>query len=223
MKQYRLFDLVACSFVATLLISNIVAVKVVSIFGMSFSGAIILFPVTYIFGDILTEVYGYAQSRKAIWMGFGAQGLLAVIVSVVGVMKPAQGWELQGAYEQILMVAPRMALASLAAYVVGSFLNSIVLSRVKVATSGRHLWIRTISSTVVGELADSLIFFNVALFCVLPSSVIGAMIVNSWVFKSAYEILATPFTYAVVGWLKRSEGVDAFDTNASYNPFSLAQ
>lgn len=223
MKQHKLFDLVSCSFVATLLISNVVAVKVVDIFGMSFSGAIILFPITYIFGDILTEVYGYAQSRRAIWMGFTAQGFLALVVSVVGVMKPAQGWAMQGAYKDILMVAPRMAVASLVAYCVGAFLNSLVLSKVKVATKGKHLWARTISSTIVGEFADSLIFFNVAFYGVLPPPVVNAIVINSWLFKCAYEILATPLTYGVVGWLKRREGIDAFDTHANYNPFSISR
>jgi uncharacterized integral membrane protein (TIGR00697 family) len=222
-KQYKLFDLVSCSFVVTLLISNIVTVKVVEIFGMSFSGAIILFPVTYIFGDILTEVYGYVQSRRAIWMGFAAQGLLALVVSIVGGMKPAQGWAQQGAYESILMMAPRIAAASLLAYFFGEFLNSVVLSKIKVATQGKHLWIRTISSTVIGELADSLIFFNLAFYGVLPPAVVHAMMINSWLFKCAYEILATPLTYGVVGWLKRQEGIDTFDHQVNYNPFSIAQ
>lgn len=230
-RSYRWFDLILGLFVAVLLISNIASTKIVEIpffrlFGrmlkLSFDGGTLLFPVSYIFGDILTEVYGFARSRRVIWTGFFSLVLMSLTFWVVGVLPAAPDWNLQGAYRDILMATPRIALASIIAYFSGEFLNSTVLSRMKVWTGGRWLWTRTIGSTLVGEFADTVLFVTVAFAGVLPGNLLWAVGVSNYIFKTGFEIIATPVTYRVVRWLKWSEHEDKFDYDADYNPFRLS-
>jgi hypothetical protein len=188
---------------------------------------VVLFPVAYIFGDVLTEVYGFAQARRVIWTGF-ACNLLAVIAIWIGLYLPAAPfWSAgsfttpqtaQAAYEAILGFTPRLLAASFAAYLVGEFLNSIVLAKLKITTNGRFLWIRTISSTIVGEGADSLVFMSIAFWGIIPINSLGIAILSQWLFKVTYEVLATPLTYWVVNTLKRVEKEDFFDRNTNFNP-----
>jgi uncharacterized integral membrane protein (TIGR00697 family) len=227
MRLSRWYPLILAVFVTTLIISNIIAVKLISVFGITLPAAVILFPIAYIFGDILTEVYGYSRARQAIWIGFGCN-LLAVIAIWIGGLLPADpNWSLgiyqevadaSQAYQAILGYTPRLLFASFVAYLFGEFLNAFVLAKLKVATEGRLLWVRTISSTLVGQGADSAIFITLAFWGTVPVSIIGATILNQWLFKSAYEALATPLTYLVVNTLKRTEDEDFYDHETNFNP-----
>lgn len=226
-RQYRYFDLILGLFVAILIISNLVSVKAVRIpllftnLHFSFDGGTLLFPFSYIFSDILTEVYGYERSRRVIWSGFFGLLLMAVIIWVVGIIPPDPLWKLQGAYQDLLMTAPRIALASIIAYFAGEFSNSYILSRMKIWTKGKYLWTRTIGSTIVGEFIDSLIFVMVAFAGLWERALLIQVLISNYIFKTFYEILATPLTYAVTGWLKRREAEDHYDYDADYNPFML--
>ena len=217
--RFKYFDWFVNAYVAVLLISNIVAPKLIAIGDFRLSAAQCLFPITYIFGDIFTEVYGYAASRRAIWAGFGAALLLALISSFVVVLPPAPDWPNQGAYETVLGMVPRLVVASLIAYWCGEFANSFVMAKMKVATQGRHLWMRTIGSTAVGQLFDSAIVMVIAFGGTMPWSTIGNLIVSGYLFKVAYEALMTPVTYMAVNLLKKAEGLDVFDTSTDFNPF----
>jgi uncharacterized integral membrane protein (TIGR00697 family) len=226
-KGYRWYPLVTAVFVTTLVISNIIAVKIVQIGALYLPAAVILFPVAYIFGDILTEVYGYARARQVIWIGFFCNLLAVIAIWVAGLLPAAPFWnaglyssplDAQQAYQAILGFTPRLLLASFIAYLVGEFLNSFVLARLKVKTGGRFLWLRTITSTLIGQAADSLVFITIAFWGIFPGSEIATAIVSQWLFKVAFEILATPFTYLVVNALKRAEGVDHFDRDTDFNP-----
>jgi uncharacterized integral membrane protein (TIGR00697 family) len=208
-------------FITCLLIANIIAVKLVNIFGLTVPAAIVIFPISYICGDVLTEVYGYRRARQVIWLGF-ACNLLAVVAIWAGQVLPgAAFWDAQAAYVRILGFTPRLLVASFCAYLVGEFANSIVMARMKVLTAGRMLWTRTIGSTIVGEGLDSLIFITIAFLGVIPPGGILSAIITQWLFKVAYETLATPLTYAVVNFLKRQEGLDIFDRDTSLNPLAL--
>lgn len=221
MQSYRWYPTVAAVFVTCLITANIIAVKPVQIGGLIFPAAVVIFPIAYIFGDILTEVYGYARARQTIWIGF-ACNLIAVMAIYVGGLLPAAGfWPNQSAYDTILGFAPRLLAASFIAYLIGEFLNSLVLAKLKVRTAGRYLWLRTISSTLVGELADSIVFITVAFWGVWPGDQMLTAILTQWVIKVAYEVIATPLTYAVVGWLKRAEGVDVYDRSTNFTPFKF--
>lgn len=226
-RNYRYFDLILGLFVAILLISNIVSVKAVQIplpftkLHFSFDGGTILFPFSYIFADILTEVYGYEQSRRAIWSGFAGLLLMAALVWLVGIIPPDPLWKLQDSYQELLMTAPRIALASIIAYFAGEFSNSYILSRMKIWTKGKFLWTRTIGSTLVGELIDSVIFVTLAFFGVWDNILLIQVLVSNYIFKTLFEVVATPLTYAITGWLKRREAEDHYDYNANYNPFRL--
>ncbi len=194
------------------------AVKLIGVFGLVLDAGTLIFPLSYIFGDVLTEVYGFRRARQVIWLGFLCN-LLAVGAISLGLVLPAASfWEGQAAYEQILGYAPRLLTASFVAYLIGELANSFVLARMKVATEGRWLWSRTIGSTVVGQGFDSLIFVLIAFYGTIPTSALLSVILTQWVLKSAYEALATPFTYLVVGRLKRAEGVDHYDRDTSFNP-----
>ena len=236
MQSYRFLPLVTAIFVTCLIVSNIIAVKLASFGALPFLGplflpaAVIIFPVSYIFGDVLTEVYGYARARQVIWVGFACNLLAVFAISVGGRLPAAPFWNAgtyetadaaQRAYEAILGFTPRLLLASFAAYLAGEFLNSFVLAKLKLATSGRWLWMRTISSTLVGQLADSALFITVAFVGIVPTPALGRLIVTQWLFKSAFEAAATPLTYAVVNFLKRTEQVDHYDRGTDFNPFSL--
>jgi uncharacterized integral membrane protein (TIGR00697 family) len=213
------FLLVASIFITCLISSNIIAVKLANIFGFVLPAAIILFPISYIFGDILTEVYGYRQARQVIWLGFFCN-LVAVIAIWFGQILPvASFWDGQTAYERILGYTPRLLLASFLAYLVGEFTNSFVLAKMKIATQGRWLWTRTIGSTLIGQGLDSLVFMTLAFVGTIPLTDLPGAIVIQWLSKSAYEVIVTPFTYGVVTFLKKKEGLDTFDYDTRFSPF----
>lgn len=220
-KAYRYFDLVMATFVAVLLISNVASSKILRLGPLTFDGGTILFPVSYIFGDILTEVYGYARSRRVIWAGFSAALLMAVVFMIVGALPPAEGWEGQEAYMLILGVTPRIVIGSLVAYFAGEFSNSFTLAKMKILTKGQWLWTRTIGSTIVGEFVDTLLFVTIAFFGTLPAPLLWSVIVSNYVFKTGVEALATPLTYTVVGFLKIAENEDYYDYETDFNPFKI--
>jgi len=208
--------------VTSLIVSNIIAVKLIDVAGMILPAAIIIFPISYILGDVLTEVYGFARARQVIWLGFLCN-LFAVIAITVGGLLPAAGfWGGQEAYDVILGAVPRILAASFAAYLVGELVNAYVLARLKVAMEGRHLWVRTIGSTLAGQLLDSAIFITIAFAGIMPVEVLLTAIVTQWLVKSAYEALATPLTYAVVGFLKRADDVDVYDHDIHFRPFAIS-
>lgn len=215
------FLFIACLFVACLLISNIIAGKLVQIWGIVLPAAVILFPLTYVFGDILTEVYGFRRARLVIWIGFIANLLMAAVFVVTIALPHPAFWNEQSAFRTVLGFTPRLVAASLVAYWAGEFSNSIVLSKVKILTRGRWLWFRTIGSTLVGEGLDTLLFITIAFAGALPAVVLFEMMLAQYVWKVGYEIAVTPLTYLLVGWLKRKEGLDTFDKGIDYNPFRL--
>ena len=215
------FVAVVALFVTALITANIVAVKLIDVGGMVLPAAIIVFPVSYIIGDVLTEVYGFRQARRVIWLGFACNLLAVVVIWLAGALPAAGFWDGQPAFERILGQAPRILVASFAAYLIGEFANSAVLARMKVATEGRFLWARTIGSTVVGQGLDSAVFMTVAFAGIIPAEGLATAVVTQWLVKTAYEAAATPLTYLVVGFLKRRDGVDVYDRETSFNPFSL--
>jgi uncharacterized integral membrane protein (TIGR00697 family) len=217
------FLLITSIFITCLITSNIIAVKLVNIFGLVLPAAIIIFPISYIFGNVLTEVYGYRQARRVIWLGFFCN-LIAVVAIWLGQILPAASfWEGQAAYERILGYTPRLLGASFLAYLVGEFANSFVMAKMKVATNGRWLWTRTIGSTLVGQGLDSLVFMTLAFIGTIPLTVLVGAIVVQWLSKSAYEAMITPLTYVVVNFLKKREGLDVFDTNTRFNPLLFGE
>ncbi len=217
--SYR-FVVIAAVFVTSLITANVIAVKVISFGSVFLPAAIIIFPLSYIFGDILTEVYGYSWTRRVIWLGFLCN-LIFVAFAWLGQLMPAAPlWEGQEAYESILGYAPRLLLASFSGYLVGEFANSFILAKMKLLTQGRWLWMRTIGSTVVGQGLDTSIFITLA-FIGTPVFA-PVMILYHWLAKTAIEALATPFTYATVNYLKRKEGVDTYDHKTSFNPFAIS-
>lgn len=215
------FLLVVALFVTSLLISNVTASKPVQFGPLEFSAALVIFPVSYIIADVLTEVYGYRRARIVIWLGFLCNALVVGVVMVAVWLPPAPYWEHQTAYATVLGMTPRLLVASLTAYLVGEFTNSYVLAKMKIATQGRWLWTRTIGSTVVGQLLDTSIFSVIAFVGVFPPDAILRITVMEWMLKCAYEALATPITYAVVLFLKRQEGLDVYDYETRFNPFVL--
>jgi queuosine precursor transporter len=218
-QNFRYYDLMVSAFVAVLLISNLVAPKLVSWGPFVFSGAQLLFPITYIFGDIFTEVYGYAGSRRAIWNGFLASILLTTISAIVIALPSAPEWKQQPAYQIVLGSMPRIVIASLIAYWCGEFANSFVMARMKVLSNGRYLWMRTIGSTVVGQAVDTILVVSIIFAGTIPLSTMLNLMISGYGGKVIYEALATPLTYAAVNWLKRVEGVDIMDTHTNFNPF----
>jgi uncharacterized integral membrane protein (TIGR00697 family) len=215
------FVVIASLFVTCLITANIIAVKLISIFGFFVPAGIIIFPLSYLFGDVLTEVYGYAAARQVIWLGF-LSNLLAVVAIALGGLAPAAPfWQNQGAYETILGFTPRLLLASFIAYLAGEFTNSFVLAKIKIATRGRWLWMRTIGSTLVGEGLDTMIFISIAFWGILSPPMLLTTIVTQWILKVLYEVVATPFTYAVVGFLKRREQLDTYDVQTNFSPVLL--
>ena len=220
-KNFQWLDLITAAFVAVLLISNVASTKIVQMGPFSFDGGTILFPLAYIFGDILTEVYGYHRSRRVIWTGFFWIALAAAIFALVDVLPPAKGWELQGSFHSILGQTPRIVLASLLAYFAGEFSNSFLLAKLKVLTAGKNLWLRTISSTLLGEAIDTFIFLWVAFWGVLPTDLLYQVAVSNYVFKVGVEACFTPITYRIVNWLKRTEHEDFFDRGTNFNPFKV--
>lgn len=212
------FVVVVALFVTTLITANITAVKLVGFFGLVLPAAVIVFPISYILGDVLTEVYGYRAARRIIWLGFLCNLVAVVAIVLGGILPAAPFWQDQQAYETILGLTPRLLAASFIAYLVGEFANSFVLAKMKIATNGRFLWSRTIGSTLVGEGLDSLVFILLAFVGTIPAADMILAIVTQWLFKSLYEVFATPLTYLVVNRLKRSEGMDVYDRDTRFNP-----
>jgi uncharacterized integral membrane protein (TIGR00697 family) len=215
------FLAVVALFIATLIASNIVAVKLIEVWGQVLPAAIVIFPLSYIIGDVLTEVYGYRQARRAIWLGFMSNLVVVVAIVIAGALPAAGFWQNQEAFDVILGQTPRILAASFAAYLVGEFANAYVLAKLKIATEGRMLWLRTIASTLIGQGLDSAIFITIAFAGVMPGGVLIQLIVVQWLVKSAYEAVATPLTYGAVGFLKRKEGVDVYDRDTRFNPLLI--
>lgn len=220
MENYRYLTALTAYFVAVLLISNVASTKIVQLFGLTFDGGTLLFPLSYIFADILTEVYGFRKSRSAIWLGFVSAAVMSAVFIVVGMLPAASDWGNQAAYDAILGLTPMIVLGSLVAYFCGEFSNSYLLAKMKVWTEGKHLWLRTIGSTLVGQAIDSTLFILIAFGAFLPGSLLITLIVSNYIFKVTIEILFTPLTYKAVAFLKAREGVDAFDRDTDFNPFA---
>ncbi len=223
MKRFRYLDLITVAFVSVLLISNVASTKILDLGMFTFDGGTILFPLSYIFGDILTEVYGYGRSRRVIWMGFFAALLMSACFMIVGALPASPDWPHQEAYDAILGLTPRIVLASLTAYFLGEFVNSYIMAKMKIMTKGKYLWARTIGSTLGGEFVDTAIFVGVAFYGVLPGEILPAILISNFVFKTLVEVLFTPVTYAVVGFLKRAEQEDYYDYDTDFNPFKARQ
>ena len=218
-RDFRYYELLVIIFVVVLLISNLLGQKICAFGPFRISGAQLLFPITYIFGDVFTEVYGYSASQRAIWLGFFASGLLAVMGMITVALPPAPDWPNQKAFETVFNFIPRLVIASLIAFWCGEFANSFVMAKMKILTSGRHLWTRTVGSTVVGQAVDTTVLMVIAFGGSLSGSLIANMIVSGYLGKVLYEVLATPVTYAIVNGLKRTEGLDPFDYGTAFNPF----
>ncbi|HOJ77982.1 MAG TPA: queuosine precursor transporter [Bacillota bacterium] len=216
-----LFLILTCFFITCLLVSNIIAEKLIDIYGIALPAAVILFPITYIFGDILTEVYGYRLTKIAIWLGFGMNLFMSLIFVITIKLPYPAFWSNQEAYSNILGVIPRIVAASLIAYLAGELLNSMVLSKLKVITEGRWLWLRTIGSTIVGQAVDSLLFITIAFLGSISLDSLFNMFLAQYLFKVFYEVLATPLTYLIVTQIKRIEKIDIYDRDISYNPLLL--
>jgi len=222
-REYRYYDLIMATFVTVLLCSNLIGPsKVATLGGFTFGAGILFFPISYVFGDVLTEVYGYAHARRVVWTGFAALGFASLMTVVVLGLPPAPGWNGQAAHVAVFQQTPRIVLASLAAFWAGEFANSYALAKMKVLTEGRHLWTRTIGSTIVGAAVDSAIFYPVAFLGVWETRTVFVVLVTNYVLKILWEVIATPMTYRVVAFLKRVENEDFYDRATDFTPFSLA-
>jgi queuosine precursor transporter len=227
--KLKYFDLILGTFAVVLVVSNIASTKLATItlgaWKPVFDGGTFLFPLTYIFGDVLTEVYGYARSRRVIWFGLAMNLLASLVFALVGLLPTDSSSFTKGAFETVLGFVPQIVGASLVAFFVGEFLNSFVLAKMKVATGGRMLWTRTIGSTLIGQAADTLTFSFIAFGIgagALPGDVLWNIILSNYIYKVGLEVVLTPVTYGVVRFLKRAEGVDHFDRNTDFNPFKLS-
>lgn len=220
LKDFHYYDLLVHAFVVILLVSNLVAQKLVKLGPLTLSGAQLLFPITYIFGDVFTEVYGYAGSRRAIWIGFGASALMAVMGMLTVALPPHPDWHNQEAFAIVFGFVPRVVISSLIAYWAGEFANSLVMSKMKLWTEGKYLWTRTVGSTVVGQGVDTVIVVTLLFAGRESAATIVNVILSGYIAKVVYEVLATPLTYLIVNFLKRNEGVDTFDRGVSFNPFT---
>ena len=218
-RNYKLYDFTLGLFIATLIISNIASTKALILGPFTFDGGTILFPIVYIFGDVLTEVYGFKGARRIIWLGFFALILMSVTLWIVGKLPPSPDWPFQQAYESVLMNTPRIVLASMIAFWFGSFFNSYILSKMKNLTKGKYLWTRTIGSTIVGELVDTLLFCTIAFYGVWSNDLLFKVIISNYIFKILYETIATPITYKVISLFKKTENEDVYDKE--YKVFSL--
>lgn len=223
-RTYKYYDLVMAAFVTVLLCSGVIGVQKVSqIGGFTFGTAVLFFPLSYIFGDILTEVYGYARSRRVIWAGFGALIFAAFMSWAVVNMPAAPGWRGQEAYEMVFGSTPRIVFASLVAFWAGEFANSFVLAKMKIRTAGRWLWLRTIGSTIAGEAVDSMIFYPLAFLNspIMTNDQVVSVMISNYLLKVGWEALSTPLTYQIVNFLKRKEHEDYYDRDTNFNPFTL--
>lgn len=222
LKPFRYYDLIMAAFITLLLCSNLVgAPKVCTIYGISFGGTLLFFPITYLFGDILTEVYGYRRSRKVVWAGFAALIFASLVCRIIIALPAAPTWDHQSALELVFGQTPRIVAASLAAYFVGEFSNSFVLAKMKILTQGKWLWTRIVGSTLIGEGIDSLIFYPLAFFGVWPNPLIVEVMLTSYTFKVIWETLMMPLTYRAVQFLKHVEHEDYYDYETNFSPFSM--
>jgi hypothetical protein len=228
--HFRYFDFVLVAFVVVLLLSNVIGAEKRSFIDLPgigpwpFGAGILFFPISYLIDDIMTEVYGYARARRAIWVGFTALAFMAVMEWTVVHLPVAQGWTGQAAYERVFGSGWRIIVASMSAFFVGDFVESVVMAKLKIWSQGKRLWMRFWGSTVVGEGIDSVIFYPLAFYGMTdwPVSALGKVMLSQFVLKVGWEVLLTPVTYAVVGWLKRREGVDVYDVGTNFTPFSAA-
>jgi hypothetical protein len=227
--QYKYYEFVMAAFVTVLICSNLIGPAKIAqadlpVLGTVIFGAgVLFFPISYVFGDVLTEVYGYARSRRVIWSGFAALAFAAFMAWVVVQLPPAASWKNQAAYEVAFGSTWRVALASMIAYFCGEFVNSFVLAKMKIATRGKHLWTRTIGSTIFGEGVDSLLFYPLAFYGtgIIPDALLPTVMLTQFIAKVSVEVVFTPVTYALVGWLKRAENEDHYDRDTRFTPFSL--
>ncbi len=220
-RHFRYFDYMMAAFVAILLLSNLIgASKLATVHGYTFGAGILFFPISYVLGDVLTEVYGYANARRCVWMGFAALLFMAFMSYVVVAMPPADGWNGQAAYESVFGSTWRIVAASVIAFWAGEFVNSFVLAKMKIWTGGSKLWTRTIGSTVFGQAVDSAIFYPIAFLGTWTNAQVLTVMFTNWFLKVLWEVVLTPVTYAVVGFLKRREGVEVFDTGTDFSPFA---
>ena len=226
-RSYRYYDLVMAAFVTVLVCSNLIGpakiaqIDVPLLGTLTFGAGVLFFPISYVFGDILTEVYGYARSRRVIWAGFGGLAFAAVMAWTVVALPPAPFWKNQAAYEIAFGSTWRIAAASLIGFLCGEFVNSFVLAKMKIWTGGRWLWTRTIGSTVVGQAVDTFLFCPLAFYGIWTTGEMVRVMIFNFIFKVGVEAIATPLTYAVVGWLKRAEHEDFYDYKTNFTPFSL--
>lgn len=221
-RSYRYYDLVMAAFVTVLLCANVIgAAKVARIGPLTFGAGVLFFPISYLFGDVLTEVYGFARARKVVWAGFGALAFASVMSWTVLAFPPAPTWHDQAAYQTVFGQTPRIALASLVAYFCGEFCNSYVLAKMKVRSEGHLLWTRTIGSTIVGEAVDSAIFYPLAFLGVWQAEDVAHVMLSNYAIKVLWEAVMTPVTYRIVNALKRAEREDYFDRDTNFTPFSL--
>src|SRR3954469_12082473 len=222
-RAYKYYDLVVATFVTVLLCANLIgASKVAQLWGVTFGAGVLFFPISYVFGDVLTEVYGYARARKVVWAGFGAELFASFMTWAVLAFPAAPGWPNQAAFETVFGSTPRIVLASLIAYFAGEFTNSYVLAKMKLLTSGRYLWMRTIGSTIAGEAVDSLIFYPLAFLGLWPTDLVVRVLISNYCLKVGWEAVMTPITYRVVNALKRAEHEDYYDRDTDFTPFSLS-
>ncbi len=219
----RWLPLVTGLFVTALIVSNIIAVKLVTAGPLVLPAAVILFPLSYIVADVLTEVYGYATARRVIWIGFLCNLLAVAAIALGGLIPAAPFWDGQAAYDAILGFSARLLAASFLAYLGGEFLNAFVLAKLKLSTAGRHLWLRTITSTIFGQGLDSAVFVTVAFAGVIPGDVMLTAVLSQWAVKVLYEAAATPLTYLAVRFLKRTEHADHYDRDTRFSPFALGR
>lgn len=222
-KSFKHLDTITALFVTVLLISNVTSTKIVALGPFTFDGGTILFPLSYIFGDILTEVYGYSRSRKVIWLGFVSAVLMSFTFMLVGTLPPAADWQYQTAYNQILGLTPRIVIASLVAYFAGEFSNSFIIAKLKLLTHGKWLWTRTIGSTLLGQIVDTSLFVLIAFTGIVPNELLLTIILSNYIFKCGVEILLTPITYWLTGWLKQQEKEDYYDIDTNFNPFHISK
>jgi uncharacterized integral membrane protein (TIGR00697 family) len=215
------FLILAGLFITCLLTANAIAAKLILVGGLVLPAGVVIFPISYIVGDVLTEVYGYAAARRVIWLGFAGNALMVAAIWVAGELPPAPLWRGQAAYAEVFAQTPRILAASFLAYLVGEFANSAVLAKMKIATNGRWLWTRTVGSTIVGQGLDSAVFVSLAFGGLVPAGALAGIALAQWMVKVGYEAAATPLTYLAVGWLKAREGMDAYDRDTDFNPLHL--
>ncbi len=221
MKKKNFLPVLSGLFIGVLLLSNILAAKMVQLGPFVFDGGTLLFPFSYIFGDVLVEVYGYKDTRNVIWTGFAMLIFMALQIWFIGIL-PAEGsWMLQSDFNNILLQMPRITAGSMCAYFTGSYANAAVLSKMKLITKGKHLWMRTIGSTIIGELLDSVIFVIIAFGGIYSTSILMVMALSNYLFKTVIEIVFTPLTYIVVNFFKKHDNIDTFDYGVSYNPLPM--